>query len=64
MYSPLVRRGGVIAFHDTVHHDRVHDPYGQVGVPRFWNEIKNKYKHPEIMKDWRQSWAGIGVIFV
>jgi len=28
MYSPLVRRGGVVAFHDIAPHDRVHDPYG------------------------------------
>jgi len=64
MYSPLVRRGGIIAFHDIVPHDRVHDPHGVVGVPRFWNEIKHSYKYLEIVKDWGQGWAGIGVLYV
>jgi len=64
MYSPLVRRGGVVAFHDIVPHDRAHDPYGQVGVPKFWNEIKSRYRHLEIVKDWSQGWAGIGVLFL
>ena len=64
MYSPLVRRGGIIAFHDIVPHDRVHDPHGVVGVPRFWNEIKHSYKSLEIVKDWGQGWAGIGVLYV
>ena len=64
MYSPLVRRGGVVAFHDIVPHDRAHDPYGQVGVPKFWSEIKSRYRHLEIVKDWSQGWAGIGVLFL
>jgi len=64
MYSPLVRSGGIVAFHDIVPHDRVHDPYGQVGVPKFWNEIKSRYRHLEIVKDWSQGWAGIGVLFL
>jgi len=66
IYSPLVKNGGggVIAFHDIVPHDRAHDPYGQVGVSRFWNEIKRRYRHLEIVKDWNQGWAGIGVLFL
>ena len=63
MYSPLVREGGIIAFHDIVPHDRVHDPEDKVGVPRFWNEIKYKYKYLEIVQDWNQGWAGIGIIY-
>jgi len=51
MYSPLVRSGGVVVFHDIVPFDEVRDPYGQVGVPRFWSEIKNRYRHLEIVKD-------------
>ena len=64
MYSTLVRKGGIIAFHDIVPHDRAHDPCGVVGVPRFWNEIKHSYKYLEIVKDWSQGWAGIGVLYV
>ncbi len=63
MYSPLVRKNGIIAFHDIAPHDPEHDPQGIVGVPRFWSEIKHKYKHIEIVKDWKQGWAGIGVLF-
>lgn len=59
MYSPLVRKGGIIAFHDIVP-----GPEENVGgVPRFWQEIKQKYKHKEIVKDWNQKGWGIGVIY-
>ena len=53
MYSPLVRKGGMIAFHDIAENEE--------GGPRFWNEIKNKYKSEEIItsKD-----MGIGVLYV
>ena len=33
MYSPLVRKGGIIAFHDIV-------PSGYPKVYKFWNEVK------------------------
>ena len=51
MYSPLVREGGIIAFHDIVPCDKIHDPEGKFGASRFWNEIKHKYKYLEIVKD-------------
>jgi len=60
MYSPLVRKGGIIAFHDIVSGP----PENVGGVPEFWNDIKNKYKHLEIVKDPNQGGYGIGVIFV
>ena len=63
-FVPLVKEGGMIAFHDIVPHDRVHNPLGTVGVPRFWNEIKYNYKHLEIVEDWGQGWAGIGVLYI
>lgn len=63
MYSPLVRKGGLIAFHDIVP-----GPLECVGgVPKFWNEIKQKYgrdKVIEIVKDWKQGGYGIGVLMV
>jgi len=46
MYSPLVRRGGVVAFHDVV----PGSPEYVGGVPRFWNEIKSKYNYLEVVK--------------
>jgi len=59
MYSPLVRKGGIIAFHDIVEFP----PGTGCEVNRFWNEIKRKYRHLEIVKDYGQKWAGIGVLF-
>jgi predicted O-methyltransferase YrrM len=62
MYSPLVRKGGIIAFHDIV-------PGGWEsvgGVPQFWNEVKNYYrdKQKEIVQDRSQGGFGIGLLYV
>lgn len=59
MYSPLVRKGGIIAFHDIV----PGPPENVGGVPRFWQEIKYRYKHIEIIHYWNQDGFGIGVLF-
>jgi cephalosporin hydroxylase len=68
MYSPLVRKGGIIAFHDIIP-----DYYTRYGIKtsssagevyKFWNEIKEKYEHLEIVKDKNQDGYGIGVLFV
>lgn len=53
-YSPLVRQGGVIAFHDIA-------PNEEGGGSRYWNEIKNQYKHKEILKS-PKGLMGIGVL--
>jgi cephalosporin hydroxylase len=67
MYSPLVRKGGIIAFHDIIP-----DYYTKYGIKtgswagevyKFWNEIKEKYEHLEIVKDRNQNACGIGVLF-
>ena len=59
MYGLLVRKGGIIAFHDIVP-----GPSENVGgVPRFWSEIKDGYRHLEIVKDWSQGGYGIGIIY-
>lgn len=60
MYSPLVREGGIIAFHDIV----PGPPENVGGVPRFWAEVKRSYRHLEIVKSWNQGGYGIGVIYV
>ena len=60
MYAPLVRRGGVVAFHDIVP-----GPTESVGgVNKFWLEIRGKYKHMEIVNDWSQGGFGIGVLYM
>jgi len=51
MYSPLVRKGGIIAFHDIVKHP----PEKKCEVERFWNEIKNNFNFQEIIKDVNQN---------
>jgi cephalosporin hydroxylase len=63
LYSPLVKRNGLIVFHDILFHPKV----TKCKVDKLWNEIKNNYKHIEITeKDndqgWGQ-WGGIGVIY-
>jgi predicted O-methyltransferase YrrM len=60
LYSPLVKKGGIIALHDIVH-----GPNELVGeVPRFWTEVKQMYESvQEIVEDWDQGGLGIGVIF-
>ncbi|MCW4025664.1 MAG: class I SAM-dependent methyltransferase [Candidatus Bathyarchaeota archaeon] len=58
-YSPLVRKGGLIAFHDICA-----GPQELVGgVSKFWNEIKPIYKHQEIVASSNQKGFGIGIIY-
>jgi predicted O-methyltransferase YrrM len=59
MYSPLVKPGGIVAFHDIVQ-----VPDAGVEVARFWNEIKPGYRHREIIEDRQQGWGGIGVLYL
>jgi predicted O-methyltransferase YrrM len=67
-YSPLVRPGGLVAFHDIVEDNETH--YGVVtggwsgGVPRFWQEIKKKYQHTEFVKHYQQGGLGLGILFM
>jgi len=58
MYSPLVRSEGLIALHDIVPGNE--DQVG--GVPTFWRELKSRYKTREIVENWSQGSAGIGVL--
>jgi len=59
MYSPLVKKGGIVAFHDIV----IHDKSSGCEVSKFWNELKKSYRHREIFEDINQKWAGIGILF-
>ncbi len=58
MYRNLVRKKGIIAFHDIVEVTIEND----VEVNKFWNEIKNDNKYIEIVEDWNQDYGGIGII--
>jgi predicted O-methyltransferase YrrM len=57
-YSPLVRAGGLIAFHDIVEGP----PEAVGGVPRFWKELRERLGGEEIVADRAQGTCGIGVI--
>jgi predicted O-methyltransferase YrrM len=58
MYSPVVKRGGIIAFHDIASH---RDKTCEVSLA--WNEIKSRYRSEDIIEDSEQGWAGIGVLY-
>jgi predicted O-methyltransferase YrrM len=60
LYRPLVRTGGIIAFHDIV--PGREDIVG--GVPRFWREVKKNHTFIELVNDWNQGGYGIGVLFL
>jgi predicted O-methyltransferase YrrM len=57
LYSTLFRKGGLIVFHDIVNNDPTRV---DIEVPKFWSEIKNKYKFKEIIKD--KINFGIGIL--
>lgn len=54
-YSPLVRKGGMIVFHDA----RITDN-DTVEVYKFWNEIKHNYTYEEIFS---QTGTGTGILW-
>ena len=56
MYSTLVRKGGIIAFHDVAGN------YGETHVKQCWDEIKDNFRHCEYMVH-PEGLYGIGVIF-
>jgi len=67
LYSPLVRMGGVIIFHDIVPDYKARYGIKTVsdvgGVPQFWSEIKSLYPSTEeIIEDADQDGYGIGVL--
>lgn len=66
MYFPLVKEGGIIAFHDIV--PDYLSKFGKntgmwVGdVPKFWEKIKDKFEYYEIIENSNQDGKGIGII--
>lgn len=61
MYSPFVKKGGIVAFHDIVISDYHHSR--DVYVGEFWNEIKTQYRHIEFVEE-GNDWGGIGCLFM
>jgi cephalosporin hydroxylase len=65
-YRPLVRNGGIIAFHDIVEdyetrHGRKTD-YWSGEVPAFWKRLKQKANTREFIANPDQDGFGIGVV--
>ncbi len=67
-YSPLVRHGGCIAFHDIVEDNDtrygVHTGGWSGSVPAFWHELKPRFRHVEFIDNPEQDGLGIGVLFI
>ena len=58
-YGPLVRKGGVIAFHDLITPD--HQQHIQVG--KLWREIQAAgYKTQELRAN--APWGGVGIVWI
>ena len=57
MYSPLVKNGGIIAFHNIVSSSWSIDT-----VHKFWEQIKNQFDFDEFFEDSNQKTGGIGVL--
>jgi predicted O-methyltransferase YrrM len=72
MYAPLVRSGGIVAFHDITTYKRE----SECQVEKFWREIKHHYRHREIIEDVDEGslpiavtgssmdTAGLGILFM
>ena len=56
MYSPLVKKGGIVALHDIAENE-------EGGVFNYWNELKKNYKHHEILHSDKKE-KGIGVLYI
>jgi predicted O-methyltransferase YrrM len=56
LYAPLVRQGGLVAFHDVWPGELAG------GVPRFWREVRERYEWQEFIASSEQSAYGIGVL--
>jgi cephalosporin hydroxylase len=62
MYHPLVRRGGIVAFHDVLHHPG--HPLVEVGEAYQRILRDHGYEHEEIIDALDPGWGGIGVVHV
>jgi len=60
LYSPLVRRGGLVVFHDIVSDPS--NPWVPT-VSHFWKEITQKRRRSEFCDPDGGRWGGIGVLY-
>ena len=59
VYSPLVKKGGHIVFHDIAYHKN-----SPCEVDKFWRDIKSSYNTIEFVKDKESGQFGIGIIIL
>lgn len=59
MYSPLVRPGGLVAFHDIK--DSAYHRHHACYVADFWKQLKGRKAE---IRACQEDWGGIGVVFV
>ena len=57
-YGPMVKRGGVVCFHDIL----THPSWPSIEVGRLWEEIKQDHLTFEIVQNRKAAWGGIGVV--
>lgn len=64
MYSPLVRKGGIIGFDDLFTHQRENFDASNHGVGRYWNQLKKEHDDTEeiISEDESTRDKGLGII--
>jgi cephalosporin hydroxylase len=58
MYHPLIRPGGIVAFHDVLHHPG--HPFVEVG--EVYRMVSRGYEHSEIIDEFDRAWGGIGYL--
>jgi predicted O-methyltransferase YrrM len=58
MYAPLVRDGGLIAFHDITPCPPPKESF------KFWAEVKQSYNHREFIHQTSEDAMGIGVLWI
>ncbi|HST18004.1 MAG TPA: class I SAM-dependent methyltransferase [Gaiellaceae bacterium] len=68
LYSPLVRRGGIVGLHD-IQEDYATSrgtptPSISGDVPRFWRELCEQHRTEELIADPGQDGFGIGVVYL
>jgi predicted O-methyltransferase YrrM len=56
MYSPLVRSGGMIVFHDIAGN------YEDTQVKKLWDSVKSDFKYHEYAFD-QNGYYGIGILY-
>lgn len=58
MYGPLVKKGGIVVFHDVCHYNA--DP--EVNIKPLWDKLKIQFKSEEIRLG--KNSTGVGILYI